>query len=494
LGGTRVVLLDQIRTWIEGKGEHGNAHMFLLTGQAGLGKSAIAHSISHEYEQIKCLGATFCFSKERGATHFFRTIARKLADLDHSYATCLCDIMTEDLENTTSMSRQLHDILLRPFKTSLPVLGPILIVIDALDECLDNDRALLIPLLIKAIQTLPSNIRFLVTSRPNEARPLYEYSWVKIHDLSMESATHRDILLFVQHQLHQVEGLEQPDLELVASSSECVFQYASVVCHEICFSYRTHEAPKEVFTRLVTGANTGLDGLYTLLLKNVYDKFGPNSVALHDFQRVMGRILVAQHKLTNSALIDYERVVGNGEIALLKNFDPVSKTIHHLAALLGGTNDSNAAVYFLHSSFRDYLLDQERSKDFWIGSQESHHLAMATASLRLMHLELCFNIAGLENSYIFNKEVPKFQDKVQAAVSRSLSYACRYWATHLELSACKMTEFTGFYLVTTLLQEQCLYWIEIMGLECQMALAEKSCRFLLQWMTVSQNDQNTLLI
>lgn len=57
-----------------------------LVKQVGLGKSAIVHSISHEYEKIRCLGAVFCFLKDRGATHFFRTIARKLGPF-------ICDLL-----------------------------------------------------------------------------------------------------------------------------------------------------------------------------------------------------------------------------------------------------------------------------------------------------------------------------------------------------------------------------------------------------------------
>jgi hypothetical protein len=486
LSGTRVAVLTQICEWIEGKGEHSDARMLLVTGQAGLGKSAIAHSVAHKYEQIGCFGAGFCFSKDRVATHFFRTISRQLADLDPSYAAYLSKAMTFDLENTTSKSKQLNDIFLSPFKSSSSILGPIVIVVDALDECVDSDRDELIQLLVNSgIQSLPPNIRLLVTSRPHEAQPLLKHDMVKVYDLNTGPAsdTYGDILLFVQDELLKVEGLKQSDLELIASSSESVFQYASVVCHEICLAEQTYELPEEVFSRLVTGAQTGLDGLYTRLLKNVYDKIATHPAALPDFRRIMGRILVAQHRLTNAALVDFESFTGDVETVFRKNSDPVSKTLRPLAALLSGTNDSTSIVYPLHSSFRDYLLDKERSNNFWIGCEEDHHLSLATASLRLMLSKLQFNIAGLEDSYIPNKKVLNFKDKVEASISRSLSYACKYWATHLHYST---TKFLDFHLITALIQEKCLYWIEVLGLECQMEFAEKSFQFLLHWSMVSE--------
>lgn len=489
LDGTRVAILDKVREWIEGKGEHGDARMFLLVGQAGLGKSAIAHSISHEYEQIRCLGATYCFSKDRGSTNFFRTIARKLADLDPAYAACLCETMTEDMENTTSMPRQLQNIFLRPFESSLSVLGPIVIVVDALDECVDSDRAELIRLLTGSIQSFPSNIRLLITSRPNEVYPLRKHEWVQVHDLNAELATYQDILLFVKHQL---KTFPQSDCELVASSSECVFQYASVVCREICSAYlpgQTYESPKQVFSRLVTrrGADTGLDGLYKLILANAYHKFGSYPEALRDFRRVMGRIIVAQHQLTKAALVDYERFMGDIPVTFEDGYDPVSKTLYPLSALLSGTQNSSDTVYPLHSSFRDFLLDQNRSGDFCIGSENNHHLSITTASLRLMNCELQFNIAGLESSYIPNRKVPDFEQQVHHSISRSLSYACVHWTTHLSLSNCKAPSFSYLDLVATLFETKFLYWLEVLGLEHHIAFAETSCEFLLEWLMVSCN-------
>jgi hypothetical protein len=490
LNGTRVAVLDQIRAWIEEPSKQGKARMFLLTGQAGLGKSAIVHSISHEYEKIKCLGAAFCFSKDRGATNFFRTIARNLADLDPTYAACLCETMTVDMESTTSMSRQLNDLFLLPFKTAQCTRGPILIVIDALDECNDKDRTELIHLLENGIYFLPANICILVTSRPNEAQPLVNHDWVKTYDLSTESATYGDVLLFVQHKL---QGFMQSEHELVASSAESVFQYASVVCSEICSAYflgNTYESPREIFARLVTrkGASTGLDGLYTLILTNAYKKFENNPEALIDFRRVMGRILVAQQRLTKAALMDFDCYKDDGiTVALEDNYDSVSKTLNPLGALLSGTQHSRGIVYPLHSSFRDFLLDSSRSGEFCIESELDHHLSMAKSSLRLMHHKLCFNIVSLENSYIPNSRIPDLEERVQSAISRSLSYACVHWATHLCLSTCDTANFDDFNLIIELFNTKFLFWLEVLGLEQQIASTEKSCENLEKWLTVSNS-------
>lgn len=144
----------------------------LVLAQAGVGKSSLAHSLALEFKKLKHLGGVFAFSKDHSPKNFFRTIARSLADIDPSHASLLAKAINSDstLATTTSLSRQ-SDQLLRDLLDNvscLGPLGPIIIIIDALDEC-PSDLSKIIELSGKSIISLPSHIRFLVTSRPTEA-------------------------------------------------------------------------------------------------------------------------------------------------------------------------------------------------------------------------------------------------------------------------------------------------------------------------------------
>jgi len=172
LDGTRVSVLERVHSWIHGGGEGANARVLLAIGQAGVGKSAIAHSIANEYANMGRLGAAFCFSKDRGAGNLFRTIARNLADIDTVYASVLSSsIISSEMATSTSLEIQMKLLLLVPFQR-LSVIGPVVIVLDALDECVERNQ--LIDCLIKNINSFPDNIRILVTSRPTEAHRLRE--------------------------------------------------------------------------------------------------------------------------------------------------------------------------------------------------------------------------------------------------------------------------------------------------------------------------------
>ena len=83
LDGTRVEVLNEIVDWIN-DADAATPRVFWLYGQAGKGKSAIAHTIALQARNIGMLGSCFCFSRvrqhEQLHTKLFPTMARDLAD------------------------------------------------------------------------------------------------------------------------------------------------------------------------------------------------------------------------------------------------------------------------------------------------------------------------------------------------------------------------------------------------------------------------------
>ena len=388
-------MLDKIRIWIHGGGPGADARILLVIGQAGVGKSAIAHSIANEYVELKRLGAIFCFSKDKGPVNFFRTLARSFADMDPLYASKLASTINSEKETSTSLDVQMKDVLLPPFKR-LSVLGPIIVVIDALDECVDRNP--LVDCLIRNIFSIPANIRILVTSRPAEASKLRSQLWVKVLDLRDDLATQEEILLYVKERLGQQlnsemseptsHGLKAVDLDDIALHSEGVFQFASVVCTEILSSYLYEwpsgepETPKETFIRLVKDSKGGLDALYGGLLEKLYPNAKVDSQGLRDFRRVMGWVLAAQHRLTHDTLVEFGQLLDISDSNNRGGYNRVTMTLRPLGALLSGTHEGSTTVYPLHSSIRNYLTDESRSGRFYIGSENEQHLTLASICLR----------------------------------------------------------------------------------------------------------------
>ena len=508
LEGTRTHALNNIRLWIHGGGTQPDARALLLLGQAGVGKSAIAHSIAHMFKDAKRLGASFCFENDRGTENFFRTVARGIADVDPAYALALANVINSTNASTVSHLDQLTELLIRPLQ-SLSFIGPLVIVVDALDEC-KAARDLIVDVLAKNIHNFPSNIRFLITSRPSEAEILRRYHWVRVYDLEDEPAAQQDILAFVKEQLREpgsdtrLKGFRSRDLEAIAASAEGLFQYAAVVCREILNSRKIREAPTKVFKRLVKPGSSGLDSLYTLVLSNAYkiDLSGSNfdTEGIETFRSVLGWILVAHTRLTHQSLIDFGACVlskftdaasgsdagsdASSEYQPEEGFDEVSNTLRPLGALLSGTQDLSATVYPLHSSVRDYLLDASRSGCFCIGSASQHHALLASASLKIMERDLHFNMIDLKSSYVPNTDIPDLQARLDAHVSVALFYACRFWYLHLKDSEFDEKTFDAVSIIHVLARQKFLFWLEVLGLQQCTYHAQKAFEYLDKWYEV----------
>jgi hypothetical protein len=241
LEGTRVEILDMLRDWCFNDGADEGARLALIVGQAGLGKSAIAHSLAHLCKEARRLGAFFVFANDCGSENLFRTVACRLADVDLSYASKLSEILSgdSDLATTPSISRQFNELLRKPLQ-SFDFVGPLVIILDALDEC-STGRQQVIQCLVEGINSLPSNICILVTSRPAEAKFLREQFdddlRLRVIDLETMPVAISDIQRFVSSQLCRLRSersgqviFSENDFSSLAKSSEGLFEYAAVVC------------------------------------------------------------------------------------------------------------------------------------------------------------------------------------------------------------------------------------------------------------------------
>jgi hypothetical protein len=85
LPGTRKGVIEEIMEWVNSDAD-GVPRVLLLSGMAGVGKSAIAHSLAKLFDGLGRLGSSYCFDRANQAVcrpdNLFSTIARDLADLD----------------------------------------------------------------------------------------------------------------------------------------------------------------------------------------------------------------------------------------------------------------------------------------------------------------------------------------------------------------------------------------------------------------------------
>jgi hypothetical protein len=218
LPGTRSDILSQITEWINDSGDAAQRVLW-LSGPAGTGKSAIAHTIANWFNDLGGLGSCFCFNKDLKADKrhekIFSTIARDLADRDPEMRRSLAHTVenANALKNTTDIIQQWCKLFMEPLKKlSGECVGPVLIVIEALDESgeVETRRSLLRILAgtleaegLPKITELPSNFRILVTSRPlrdidDEFRDVQHIRRLSMDDIP-GAVSKRDILSYPIH-------------------------------------------------------------------------------------------------------------------------------------------------------------------------------------------------------------------------------------------------------------------------------------------------------
>ena len=161
---------------------------------------------------------------------------------------------------------------------------------------------------------------------------------------------------------------------------------------------------------------------------------------------------------------------------------PVREILNMMASLLCGTNELSTPIRPLHTSFYDFLQDEKRSGEFVIWEGDIHH-DLAFASLSVMQTCLCFNICGLETSYVLNSEVVDLEEKVEENIPPYLLYACQFWANHLSQSAgfdTELAQVVGQFVAG----EKMLFWLEALGVSQLIGEADKALVSAERWFQV----------
>ncbi|KAF8555286.1 hypothetical protein OG21DRAFT_1483959 [Imleria badia] len=397
LPATRQSLISEIFDIIHDPKENA-PQVCLLTGVAGSGKSAVAHTIAHIYNGQKRLGSSYFFAEaeiaNRNPKYLFSTIARDLSELDPQYKSALWEVVKDNraLRTSSCPMEQVDRFIIEPSKELYPI-GPIVIVIDALDEC--GDRASRQELLHTISQTiaenaLPWNLRFLITARAEEdiiaALPPGPRIVRIIMDDIPQEIVDRDVERFIHHALRLHFDFKSPaDMarcQNLVNHSQQLFQWASTACG---FINGYHDfsglSPSQRLDKILQSANvdsTGsclLDHLYHTILSQLFTSEDSRA----QFRKVMAIVLTLKEPLPLTSL------------SSLRGGDPVIRpTIEALGSLLIGMLDEDEPICLLHSSFRDFLLDEARSTIFHVqiqphGSKFSHRFRYILSHLLCQH-------------------------------------------------------------------------------------------------------------
>ncbi|KAF1357808.1 hypothetical protein EJ07DRAFT_180868 [Lizonia empirigonia] len=254
LPGTRVDLLHEIYSWVDGTDER---CIFWLSGLAGTGKSTIARTVARRYYDRQRLAASFFFSRGGGdvghAGKFVTSIAVQLAHSVPAVRQLISDAVAKRSDIVSqALGDQWQHLVCSPLSELLreSEQGPetYVVVVDALDEC-DSDSN--IRIIVQLLAKVPSSItgvrlRVLLTSRPEV--PIW-HGFSQIPGEHQDFALHRvspliindDIRLFLEHEFRLIKEnrrlrTDWPGATVIAQlvqSASRLFIWAATACRFI---------------------------------------------------------------------------------------------------------------------------------------------------------------------------------------------------------------------------------------------------------------------
>lgn len=365
--------MGEIERWAMSKDE--SRRVLWLCAPPGWGKSAVTARLAHA-GGARVLAVHFCRYNERltrDAREVIRSISYQMATQLSDYRNALLGLLKGSgglpLADY-SVSDLFHALIKEPvLGASLDggriSEGRLLIVMDALDECIDPDgQSELLDLLSREFESLPNWIGLVITSRPESAVierfkkfgvfPLEAFSHENQHDLSVS------LREWLNNRINRGELEKEksdPLFHRLMQASQGNFQYLQTL--------------KEAIDR---GLWVGDESQLPLGFGDLYRQW---------FARQFST--AAEFDASARPLLEWMASVREPLTkGLLEQLEPDVRRRKHSRTKLGAmlVEDSEDRLHFFHKSLADWLSDERQTGDNWIIDTRAGHTALAAAMAR----------------------------------------------------------------------------------------------------------------
>ena len=285
--------------------------------------------------------------------------------------------------------------------------GPVICLLDALDECESSKRKPLIKYLSsfhRDLKTTESRLKFIVTSRPYHE--LIADFGMEVNDLpsihldgdEMSEKFKREIDVVIKHEISRIGSARKPPLDDKTQASlikrlkaqdNRTYLWVYLMLQEIS---RSLESSERKLNRLLQAIPHSVDDAYEKILKRATDPIQAN--------RVLGFIVAAERPLTwkemNIALEiavvgeSGEKCVSEDDLELDKQ-EAFRTKIRNLCGLF--VNIFDQKVYLIHQTAKEFLICDRGSVNPWSScwkhtfTIDGTHLGIATSCIRYLLLE-----------------------------------------------------------------------------------------------------------
>ena len=468
-----------------------------MSGMAGLGKTTVSYSFSEVLEKSGMLGATFFCSRLdvecSKVDRIIPTILYQLAGRFPAVHESLLPILESDKEaGTKSIRLQFRDLFTPVLTAAFSELSkrPVIIIIDALDECSNLTH---VQLMLSMIANLPVMlpIKFFLTSRPEKElrtgfhRKVFpSLDRFNLHDIEAD-IVQADIRLYITEKLLQISecrsevsgsGEDWPpehELNSLVEQAGRLFIYAATACEYINQGGNVKSRLSAVTSIRMKGGRNQIDDLYSDILTRAYDEADGEGVA--DIKAVLRAVITAPSVLSAHSL----------SILTNRGLDRVwsALSLLHSVISMPQSRDPHAFISTFHASFPDYLMDEKRAGRFFFDPTDSRS-EVALDCLRVMRSPI-----GLRQNTCDLGGCPENTDIPPSAITEHtsdiLTHSCLYWTTHvcmtsdIDDASNQLHDQLNFFFA-----HHNLHWIEYLSVIGRLEVAVNSLTELERWAQV----------
>lgn len=464
---TRVNILENLIKWA--RDPHG-PRVYWMNGMAGTGKTTIAYSFCQMLALECLLGASFFCSRSltkcSDVRRIIPTLACHIAQSRQSVAESISKMLrTGDMPGP--MRQQFQMLISEPVRVAIPAIEDIqIIVIDALDECIDPSTVSdLIKIIWDYIGEGNLPFKIFITSRPEtlDRSPIVSTlphfrSIFHLHDVEKDMVQ-ADIQLYLKHELRQIGARSYPalaswpsddEVDALAKKADKLFIHAATAIRYVGEFDADSRARLTAMTEVPTSLlqTEAIDNLYTNILDLAVRR--KERKEIENLRLVLGAVVSVQNPLT---------VVGLATL-LGRSPEDIEVGLAPLRSVVSFPSSPNQRISVFHASFPDFLTDAARSgSDRFIDSSWCHQ-ELSVRCIKLLNSALCENPCALDWGQTVS--ATNLQRAIEEDLYDGVSYACIFWTSH----AVATGEPQSLFLDQTsqFLDAKLLFWLEHLSL------------------------------
>ena len=468
-------------------------------GLAGSGKTTIAQTIASWCAHSGRLGASFFCARtggRSGVLRIFPTIAHQLSASNSAFANEVMKALSAhpDIHRSQPVT-QLEKLIVEPLRAmkDAPPL-PQVIIIDALDECGDEEA---ISVILVALSQFVADIfplKFLITSRP-EPRIVEGFRFKSLLDNTYyfslnevpRDIVEQDMAVYVEERLSEIRKYfhEDESWPTDAEKKQLVFLahglfiFLATALKFIADTRRRDPRARLSIVLQMLGKHKGeplayLYGLYDGVFRDVISE-DTEPEMVEELKSVVGSVVLLRDQLSPSAL-DSLLCVRNGTVV---------RNLTSLYSVVSLPQSNDGVIQIIHPSFPDFLLDTTRrtDSDLLVIDPQQYHGILAKRCFETMTRSLRRNICQILPNQMssLNKDVPDLATHVRTHFPSHVRYALRHWAHHFhnsEVDAGTLDHLKAFC------DTHLLHWLEALSLIGEADVAVEALQLVRRALTV----------